>query len=126
MLGASGHIAGVINPASKNRRNYWTNELLTDDADDWLARAESRPGSWWPHWAAWLAEHGGTRHPAPAKEGNARHPPLGAAPGTLRHGTRRLSAFAARSRTRPNVRSLRYHNAITRPRRRARGFAPHP
>jgi polyhydroxyalkanoate synthase subunit PhaC len=82
VLGASGHIAGVINPASKNRRNYWTNELLTDDPDDWLARAESRPGSWWPHWTAWLAEHGGARHPAPSSVGDARHRPLGAAPGT--------------------------------------------
>jgi polyhydroxyalkanoate synthase subunit PhaC len=81
VLGASGHIAGVINPASKNRRNYWTNELLTDDADDWLARADTCPGSWWPHWAAWLAEHGGTQQPAPTKEGDARHRPLAAAPG---------------------------------------------
>ncbi len=81
VLGASGHIAGVINPASKNRRNYWTNELLTDDADDWLARADSCPGSWWPHWAAWLAEHGGALHPAPARQGDPRHPPLDAAPG---------------------------------------------
>ncbi len=81
VLGASGHIAGVINPASKNRRNYWTNELLTDDPDDWLARAESHPGSWWPHWATWLAEHGGARHPAPTSAGNTRHRPLAAAPG---------------------------------------------
>ena len=81
VLGASGHIAGVINPASKNRRNYWTNELLTDDPDDWLARAESHPGSWWPHWAKWLAEHGGARHPAPTSAGNTRHRPLAAAPG---------------------------------------------
>ena len=71
----------MINPAAKNRRNYWTNELLTDDADDWLARAESRPGSWWQHWAAWLAEYGGAHQPAPAEQGNPRHPPLGAAPG---------------------------------------------
>jgi polyhydroxyalkanoate synthase subunit PhaC len=81
VLGASGHIAGVINPASKNRRNYWTNELLTDDPDDWLARAESHPGSWWPHWATWLGEHGGARHPAPTSAGNKRHRPLAAAPG---------------------------------------------
>ena len=65
VLGASGHIAGVINPATKNRRNYWTNELLTDEADDWFARAESHHGSWWPHWASWLAEHAGTRFPRP-------------------------------------------------------------
>jgi polyhydroxyalkanoate synthase subunit PhaC len=81
VLGASGHIAGVINPAARNRRNYWTNELLTDDADDWLARAESRPGSWWPHWAAWLAEYGGALHPAPPSPGNPSHRPLAAAPG---------------------------------------------
>src|SRR5215467_10861739 len=69
VLGASGHIAGVINPASSNRRNYWTNELLTDDPDDWLARAQTHTGSWWPHWAAWLAEHGGTRRAAPRRPG---------------------------------------------------------
>ncbi len=82
VLGASGHIAGVVNPPAKNRRNYWTNPLLTDDADDWLARAESHPGSWWPHWGAWLAA--ARRRPARrarGRPGNARHPPLDAAPG---------------------------------------------
>ena len=82
VLGASGHIAGVINPAAKNRRNYWTNELLTDDADDWLARAETHPGSWWPHWAAWLAEYAGARIQAPRKPGNASYRALAPAPGT--------------------------------------------
>jgi polyhydroxyalkanoate synthase subunit PhaC len=82
VLGASGHIAGVINPPSKGRRNYWTNELLTDEADDWLARSERQQGSWWPHWSSWLAGHGGSQSNAPAREGNVRHRPVGAAPGT--------------------------------------------
>jgi polyhydroxyalkanoate synthase len=80
-MGASGHIAGVVNPPAKVRRNYWINELLTDDADDWFDRARSVPGSWWPHWAAWLEPHGGARRRAPAHAGSADHPPLCAAPG---------------------------------------------
>lgn len=82
VLGASGHIAGVVNPPQKMRRNYWTNELLTDDPDDWLARAESHPGSWWPHWTEWLVGHAGGRRAAPTHLGSARHRPLAIAPGT--------------------------------------------
>jgi len=81
VLGASGHIAGVVNPPAKRRRNFWTNELLTDDADDWLDRAEEHAGSWWPHWAAWVSEHGGSRRSAPTSAGNDAHPALGPAPG---------------------------------------------
>ncbi|MEP6998164.1 MAG: class I poly(R)-hydroxyalkanoic acid synthase, partial [Betaproteobacteria bacterium] len=82
VLGASGHIAGVINPAAKNRRNYWTNELLTDDPADWVARAQTRPGSWWPHWTAWLHRYAGGTRPAPKDAGNEKHRPLAPAPGT--------------------------------------------
>jgi polyhydroxyalkanoate synthase subunit PhaC len=82
VLGASGHIAGVVNPPSSQRRNYWTNELLTDDPDDWLARAESHRGSWWPDWAAWLARHGGARRAAPKRTGSMHFKPLAPAPGT--------------------------------------------
>ena len=81
VLGASGHIAGVVNPPGKNRRNYWTNALVTDDADDWFARAESHPGSWWPDWGAWLAPHGGPMRAAPRTPGSVRHPPVDPAPG---------------------------------------------
>jgi len=81
VLGASGHIAGIVNPPAGNRRNHWTNALLTDNADDWLDRAESNPGSWWPNWAAWLAPHGGKMRAAPRSLGSARHPPLDPAPG---------------------------------------------
>ena len=82
VLGASGHIAGVVNPPQKHRRNFWTNELLTDDADDWLSRAAMHPGSWWPHWSAWQAKHGGPRRPAPASAGSDRHRALAPAPGS--------------------------------------------
>ena len=82
VLGASGHIAGVINPPEAGRRNYWTNELVTESADDWLARARSVPGSWWPHWTQWLAAQGGAKRPAPRSTGNAQYAPLIPAPGT--------------------------------------------
>jgi polyhydroxyalkanoate synthase len=82
VLGASGHIAGVVNPPAKRRRNFWINDLLTDDADDWLDRAEEHPGSWWPHWSAWLSEYGGARRPAPATAGSHAHRVLAPAPGS--------------------------------------------
>jgi polyhydroxyalkanoate synthase len=80
-LAASGHIAGVVNPPQPPRRNYWSNDLLTDDPDDWLARAHSTPGSWWPHWHAWLEAFKGPARAAPGTLGNAQHPPLTPAPG---------------------------------------------
>jgi polyhydroxyalkanoate synthase len=79
-LAASGHIAGVVNPPAAGKRNHWIGPL-TGDPDQWLARAQSVPGSWWPHWIAWLAPLAGPRRPAPAAQGDARHPPLDPAPG---------------------------------------------
>ena len=82
VLGASGHIAGVVNPPSPVRRNHWVNEDLPAEPEIWLQSATSRPGSWWPHWYRWLTPHAGARIAAPAAPGDAQHPPLGAAPGT--------------------------------------------
>jgi len=81
VLSASGHIAGVINPAARNRRNYWTSDSRVDNPDEWFASATSQPGSWWTHWSAWLAGHAGRRVVAPATPGNAKYPPIEAAPG---------------------------------------------
>ncbi|MEP7208549.1 MAG: class I poly(R)-hydroxyalkanoic acid synthase [Casimicrobiaceae bacterium] len=81
-LGASGHIAGVVNPPAAKRRHHWINRRLADTPDAWLDAADQRPGSWWPHWGAWLKDHGGGLRGAPRKPGNARHPSLEPAPGS--------------------------------------------
>jgi polyhydroxyalkanoate synthase len=80
-LGASGHIAGVVNPPAAHKRNYWTNDTRRAGADDWFANATNHTGSWWPHWYAWLAQHKGGERKAPAHAGNATYRPLGPAPG---------------------------------------------
>ena len=81
VLSASGHIAGVINPASRNRRNYWLGAKLQKDPERWLKGAKSQPGSWWTHWSAWLARHGGKRVEARAQVGNSKYAEIEPAPG---------------------------------------------
>jgi polyhydroxyalkanoate synthase len=55
VLAGSGHIAGVINPPTKKKYQYWTGPPPTnDDLDAWLAAAEQHAGSWWPDWLAWI------------------------------------------------------------------------
>ena len=81
VLGASGHIAGVINPASKNKRSYWVNPDVRGDAESWLAAAEEKKGSWWSDWTAWLAPHAGDSRSARTKLGNARYKAIEPAPG---------------------------------------------
>jgi polyhydroxyalkanoate synthase len=82
VLGASGHIAGVINPVSRNRRSYWTNDAAPADAEQWLAGAQEHAGSWWADWTAWLAAHSGKRVKPKTRLGNARYRPTEAAPGS--------------------------------------------
>ena len=83
VMGASGHIAGVINPASKNKRNYWVSNAKTYPAtvDEWLAKATDKPGSWWPDWAAWLKSHSGMMVSAPKQPGSRKYKPIEPAPG---------------------------------------------
>lgn len=81
VLGASGHIAGVINPPTGNRRSYWSGENTPQDPEAWLAQASEQRGSWWPVWAAWLEPYKGGERPAPAHTGNDQYPAIEPAPG---------------------------------------------
>ena len=81
VLGASGHIAGVINPPAKKKRSHWTNDALPESAHEWLAGAQEHPGSWWPDWMAWLGKHAGQKRAASDTLGNAHYPPVEPAPG---------------------------------------------
>jgi len=69
MMSGSGHIAGVINAPVAKKYQHWTNTALPATVEEWIAGAAEHPGSWWPHWEAWLAERSGGMVPArdPAK-----------------------------------------------------------
>jgi len=81
VLGASGHVAGVVNPASKNKRSFWTNALSAATSDEWLEGAVEHKGSWWPNWIDWLKARSGELVAAPAKLGNRQYKPMEPAPG---------------------------------------------
>ena len=62
VLSGSGHIAGVVNPPEKMKYQHWIGgDRKAGDLMDWLESATEEPGSWWPHWANWLASHSGKK-----------------------------------------------------------------
>ncbi|HUH60552.1 MAG TPA: class I poly(R)-hydroxyalkanoic acid synthase [Candidimonas sp.] len=87
ILGASGHIAGVINPPAKKRRSYWAQAPKASanksrpDPQAWFEGATEHAGSWWPDWTQWLRSQSGSQIPARKELGNGRYAPLEAAPG---------------------------------------------
>ena len=80
-LGASGHIAGVINPPSKGKRSYWSASAYPEDPQAWFDGATEHPGSWWPRWSQWLSMFKGEARDAPRAPGNAEYRAIEAAPG---------------------------------------------
>ncbi|WP_299665804.1 class I poly(R)-hydroxyalkanoic acid synthase [uncultured Ruegeria sp.] len=62
VLGASGHIAGVINPPRKKvKYGFWKANIQPDTPASWLEAAEYTQASWWEIWTEWLGKHGGAR-----------------------------------------------------------------
>jgi polyhydroxyalkanoate synthase len=81
VLGASGHIAGVINPPAKGKRSHWTHDTLPTSADAWFEGATEHPGSWWPVWSGWLKPLGGKLVAAPKTSGSTNFKAIEPAPG---------------------------------------------
>lgn len=82
VLGGSGHIQTIVSPPGGSKTFYFTNSDRPNTAEDWLAGAQKVQGTWWDHFADWCHARSGPLVPAPASPGDARHPSLGAAPGT--------------------------------------------
>lgn len=71
VMGASGHIAGVINPPSKGKRSHWigSDKTFPADVQDWIAKAVEHKGSWWTDWSQWLQAKAGKQIAAPKSYG---------------------------------------------------------
>jgi polyhydroxyalkanoate synthase len=81
VVAGSGHIAGVVNPPSKVKYQYWTGPKPEGTLEDWLKQTQEHPGSWWPHWFAWL-EKQAPKRVAARIPGEGKLPALEDAPGS--------------------------------------------
>ncbi len=67
LLAGSGHIAGVVNPPSANKYQYWLGDSKAPSLAAFVEGAEEHPGSWWPHWLEWLHTQSDVRAPVTGK-----------------------------------------------------------
>jgi polyhydroxyalkanoate synthase subunit PhaC len=82
VLSTSGHIAAMVNPPGNEKARYQVAKEWPEDPQEWLRRAETCPGSWWPDYAGWLAERCGEEKAAPDEPGGGGLVPICDAPGT--------------------------------------------
>jgi len=82
VLSSSGHIAAMVNPPTNPKASFLVGEKTPESPADWEANASTQSGSWWPDFAAWLADRAGAERPAPTELGTVTFPPLAPAPGT--------------------------------------------
>ena len=81
VLGAGGHVAGVINPPEQNKKHFWINGAKGSEANHWLETSTRVDGSWWLHWSRWLKRRAGRKVTAPKKLGNDKYQVIEKAPG---------------------------------------------
>ena len=81
IVAGSGHIAGVINPPSANKYQFWTNDAPAESLDDWWKGAAEHPGSWWVDWIEWIKPLAGEKVSARVP-GEGKLKALADAPGT--------------------------------------------
>jgi poly(3-hydroxyalkanoate) synthetase len=82
VLSSSGHIASMVNPPGNSKASYRTGPDNPPDPADWLDRAVTERGSWWPDYVGWLERRGGGEKNRPRRLGAAGFPPMEPAPGT--------------------------------------------
>jgi polyhydroxyalkanoate synthase subunit PhaC len=80
VMAGSGHIAGVVNPPTKPKYQFWSDGPPEGRFEDWVAKAKETPGSWWPDWSGWLVAQAPAKVPA-RKPGDGKLKPLCDAPG---------------------------------------------
>ncbi|MEM7438565.1 MAG: class I poly(R)-hydroxyalkanoic acid synthase [Pseudomonadota bacterium] len=81
ILSESGHIAGIVNPASRDKYGHWTNDEPPRDPDFWFENAEFHKRSWWHGWSDWVAD-GQSQDSKPRKLGAKGYEALEPAPGS--------------------------------------------
>ena len=83
LLAGSGHIAGVVNPPSAGKYQYWVGDSAAPSLKEFVAGATEHPGSWWPHWLEWLHRQSDARVSADGKRtpGGKDDPVIEDAPG---------------------------------------------
>ncbi|MGF7152034.1 polyhydroxyalkanoate synthase [Sphingomonas zeicaulis] len=54
LLAGSGHIAGVVNPPTSGKYQYWSYEGTAATLSEFLEKAVETKGSWWPDWIRWI------------------------------------------------------------------------
>ena len=71
VLGASGHVAGIVNPPPRKKYGHWTHDGLPETAEEWVSKADFHQSSWWLDWAEWNNRYAGKKVPARVPGGTA-------------------------------------------------------